>query len=129
MFYPEVEAGPEGPVIYHEDDFSLVTPAKPAHPNEQLIMRTRNLGPTTPDVPRGQPFPNPSGTPLAVVNADVEVTVNGESADIINKVGWPGESGVYRVDFRVPGGTVAGMATIQLTAAWIPGDEVKIPVK
>jgi len=129
MFYPEVELSPQGPAIFHGDDFTLVTPARPARPNEQLIVRARNLGPTSPDIPRGQPFPTSSGTPRAEVNADVEVTVNGESADVINKIGWPGESNVYRVDFRVPGGTAAGMATIQVTAAWIPSDEVKIPVK
>jgi len=36
---------------------------------------------------------------------------------------------VYRVDFRVPEGTAAGMATLGLSVAWINGSEVKIPVQ
>ena len=64
-----------------------------------------------------------------MVNSPVEVTVNGKEAEVINRVGWPGTYDLYRVDFRVPSGLPAGTATIQLTAAWIPAPEVKIPVQ
>jgi hypothetical protein len=42
---------------------------------------------------------------------------------------YPGLSNIYRVDFRVPEGTAAGTATLGLSAAWINGPEVKIPVR
>jgi uncharacterized protein (TIGR03437 family) len=57
------------------------------------------------------------------------VTVGGKDAEVINKIGWPGTHDLYRVDFRVPAGISPGMVTIQLTSAWIPGPEVKIPVQ
>ena len=70
-----------------------------------------------------------SEAPLDEVNSPVEVTVNGEAAAVTNKVGWPGTKDTYRVDFQVPPGTAAGMARVQMTAAWIPADEVAIPVQ
>jgi hypothetical protein len=48
---------------------------------------------------------------------------------VVNRIGWSGTYDLYRVDFRVPTGLPAGTATLQLTAAWIPGPEVKIPVQ
>ena len=57
------------------------------------------------------------------------VTVNGKAAPVINALGWPGMTNAYRVDFRVPDGTSAGMATLGLSVAWINGPEVKIPVR
>jgi uncharacterized protein (TIGR03437 family) len=57
------------------------------------------------------------------------LTVNGKSAVVLNKVGWPGTTGVYRVDFRVPDGTPVGVAAVQLSAAWIPGSETRIAIQ
>ena len=59
----------------------------------------------------------------------MEATVNGQQAEVVKKIGWPGETDLYRVDFRVPAGTYTGMAAVQLTAAWIPGPAVAIPVR
>jgi hypothetical protein len=55
--------------------------------------------------------------------------VNGKDAKVVNKYGWPAMNNVYRVDFVVPDGTAAGMATLGLSVAWINGPEVKIPVR
>jgi len=127
--YPEIEMTPQGPAILHANDLSLVDLARPARAGELLVMRARNLGPTTPAVLPTQPFPKWTGDPLPVVNSDLEVTVNGAPAEVLFKAGWPGEVGVYRVDFRMPSGVTPGMTTLQLTAAWIPSEEVKIPVQ
>jgi len=129
MFYPQIETGSEGPADFHADDSSPVTAARPARAGELQVARAKNLGPTTPLVRPGQPFPECPESAPPEVNSDVEVTVNGKAADVLYKIGWSGESSVYRVDFRVPAGTAAGMAAVQLTAAWIPSEEVKIPVR
>jgi hypothetical protein len=55
--------------------------------------------------------------------------VNGREAQVVNKIGWPTLNNVYRVDFVVPEGAAAGLATIGLSVAWINGPEVKIAVK
>ena len=123
MSRPEIATSPTGPAVFHAD-FSPVTAAKPAKAGEVLIVKATGLGPTVPRVDPGQPFPTDT---LQQVNSPVDVTVNGESAEVINKIGWPGQVDTYRLDFRVPDGTAAGMAPIQLTVAWISGASVNIP--
>jgi uncharacterized protein (TIGR03437 family) len=108
---------PEATAIFHAD-LSPVTAARPA--------RATGLGPTRAVIGPGQPFPLDA---TQEVNSPVEVSVNGQSADVINKVGWPGLVDNYRLDFRVPDGTAPGTAAIQLTAAWIAGSLVNIPIQ
>jgi uncharacterized protein (TIGR03437 family) len=55
--------------------------------------------------------------------------INGKASTVLSKVGWPGRVGVYRLDFQVPDGAVAGTATIQLSAAWIEGPSAFLPVR
>lgn len=86
----------------------------------------RELGPTRPGMDLGRPFP---ADPPAVVNSPVEVTVNGKPAEIIGAVGYPGSVDGYQVNFRVPSDASPGMDTIQLSAAWIAGPEVRIMVQ
>lgn len=127
-YRPAVDVTADGPAVYHAADFSLVTSSKPARVGEVLMVAARNLGPTRPDLlpPGIRPF---KADPVEMVNSPIEVRVNGKDAEVINKIGWPGTTDLYRVDFRVPASIAPGMATIQLTAAWIPGPEVNISVQ
>jgi uncharacterized protein (TIGR03437 family) len=63
------------------------------------------------------------------VNSPVDITVNGKPASVVNKIGWPTMTNVYRVDFVVPAGTAPGMASVVPAVAWINGQEAKIPVR
>jgi uncharacterized protein (TIGR03437 family) len=116
-----------GPGVFHAD-FSLVTSANPARKGEVLIIRATGLGPVKPDLtpPGSVRF---ASDPVQEVNSPVDVVFNGKELAAINKIGWPGETDIYRLDFRVPDGTTAGMASIQLTAAWIAGSSVNIPIQ
>ena len=111
--------------MFHAD-FSPVTSAKSAKAGEVLIVRATGLGPTVPGVNSGQPFPSDA---LQAVNSPVAVTVNGQAADVVNSIGWPGLVATYRVDFRMPDGATGGTAAIQLSAAWIAGSSVNIPIQ
>jgi uncharacterized protein (TIGR03437 family) len=125
MSRPEVVITPNGPAVFHAD-FSQVTAANPARAGELLILTATGLGPTLPGVDPGQPFPANS---LQEVNSPVEVTVSGKPAEVINKIGYPGTTDSYRVDIRVPEGTAPGTATVQVSAAWITGPEVKFAIR
>ena len=125
MFRPEIVSSANGPAVFHAD-FSPVTAAIPARAGETLILKATGLGPTVPAVDPGKPFPS---DPLVAVNSPVEVTVNGNGADVVNKIGWSETTDTYRLDIRVPDGTAPGMATLQVTAAFVPGREVRIPVQ
>ena len=125
---PEIVNTAMGPAIFH-GDFSPVTAEKPARPGELLIMSVSSLGPVTPNLDPGQPFPAYQDGNVHVVNSPVEVTVNGKSATVVNKIGWPRLKNIYRVDFVVPDDAGAGMATLGVSAAWIAGTEVRFAVR
>ncbi len=127
--WPEVTNLATGPAIYHAEDFSLVGSQKPARAGEQLIMSVSGLGPTRPGSDIGEPFPPYGDGTKYEVSSPVEVTVNGQQSRVVNKIGWPEATNLYRVDFVVPDGTAPGMASIQVSASWITGPEVKIPVR
>ena len=120
---------PEATGSFHSDDFSPVTPGKPARAGEWLVMSAVNLGPTRPGVDPGKPFPAWAAGKEYLVNSPLEVTVGGQAAEVRNAIGWPGQTNVYRVDFRVPDGVKPGLASLSLTAAWIAGPEVTIAVQ
>jgi hypothetical protein len=125
IFRPEIVTTTNGPAIYHAD-FSPVTAANPTTPGETLIARVTGFGPVKTILDPGDPFPS---DPAAAVNSPVAVTVNGQSADVINAIGWPGTSDTYRLDFQIPSGIAAGNAAIRITAAWISGPAFQIPVR
>jgi hypothetical protein len=125
MFVPQIAIVAGSPAIFHAD-FSPITAAKPAKAGETLIVQATGLGPTVPGINLGQPFPLDA---VQTVNSPLAVSVNGKPADVINGIGWPGQVNTYRVDFRFPDGVPSGSAAIQLTAAWIPGSAVTIPVQ
>jgi len=115
-----------GPAITHSNDFSLVSASKPAAAGEVLSLFATGLGPTIPGAAPGQPFPS---SPLAVVNSPVAVTVNGKVAQVMSAVGYPGATDGYQVNFQMPPDTAKGTATIQISAAWIAGASIGIPVQ
>jgi len=126
MSWPTVVNTGGGPAIAHSSDFSLVSASKPASAGEILSLFATGLGPTRASLTPGQTFPS---SPLAVVNSPIDVTVNGKSAEVLGAVGYPGAVDGYQVNFRVPPDTGTGTATIQISAAWVPGVPVSIAVK
>jgi uncharacterized protein (TIGR03437 family) len=64
-----------------------------------------------------------------VVTSPVEVLVNGKPVPAVNKVGFPGTLDTYRVDFSVPDNAATGLLPIQVSAAWVKGPAVRIPVQ
>jgi len=125
MFRPEILVTPAGPTVFHLD-FSPVTSDRPAQRGEILIVYAKGLGPTSPGVNPGDLFPLEA---LAVATSPVEVLVDGKASPAINQVGVPGTTDTYRVDFRVPDTAAAGMVPIQVSAAWVKGTAVRIPVR
>ncbi len=126
MESPEIAVTPAGPAITHSNDFSLVTTSKPAAAGEILSLFAKGLGPVIPGVDPGQPFPS---SPLATVNSPVEVMVDGKPAEVLSAAGFPGAVDGYQVNFRLHSDTPRGLASIQVSAAWISGAAVSIPVR
>ncbi len=125
---PQIIVAAGQPAVYH-GDLTPVTAAKPAAAGEVLISMATGLGSTKPGVDPGQPFPAFPANPLQPVNSPVGATVNQQSTDVINAIGWPGLVGIYRVDFRIPSGTAPGQVSVQVSSAWLTGPAVSIPVQ
>jgi hypothetical protein len=126
MSVPQVIVTSGGPAVTHSSDFSLVTSSKPAAAGEVLSVFMTGLGPVRAAVDPGQPFPS---SPPAAVNSPVEATVNGEQAEVVAAVGFPGAVDGYQLNFRLPSDIAKGIATVQFSAGWISGAPVKIPVQ
>jgi uncharacterized protein (TIGR03437 family) len=126
MSTPEIVMLATGPAIGHSSDNSPVSAARPARAGELLTVYGTGLGPTRPGIDPGKPFPL---TGLQVVNSPVQVTVNGAAASVLYAGGYPGALNGYQVNFRLPDGTAPGTATLALSAAWISGSAVTIPVQ
>jgi hypothetical protein len=126
MRTPEVALTATGPAIVHSSDYSLVTAAKPAHAGEVLTLFATGLGPTRPGVDPGQMF---TASPTQVANSPIDVMVNGKAGDLLYAGGYPNTLDSFQVNFRIPADTAPGMAAIQLSAAWVAGTEVRIPVQ
>ena len=123
---PEIAITARGPAVVHSNDFSLVSASKPATAGEILSLFATGLGPTRASLDPGQAFPS---SPLAVVNSPLAVSLNGKSSEVLGAVGYPGSVDGYQVNFRVPPDTDKGAVSLMLTAAWIPGAPVSIPVQ
>jgi uncharacterized protein (TIGR03437 family) len=124
FYRPTVVSTSNGPAIVHSSDFTLVTSAKPAKAGEFLTLFASGLGPTDPSVEFGQPFP--LGNPL--VSVPVSVIINGNPVQASYAGGYSGAVDAYQVNFQMPTG-VTGNALLRLTAGFIGGDPVSIPVQ
>jgi hypothetical protein len=122
---PEISAVSGAPAVVHSSDFTPVSSTNPAKAGEILSVFCRGLGPTTPSVDPGVPFPQDS---LTIVNAPVDVLVNGKSAEVLGAVGYPGSTDGYQVNFRVPADATSGMTSLRVSAAWIASDAVSIAI-
>jgi uncharacterized protein (TIGR03437 family) len=113
---------------FYDENFRPITATNPARKGAIVVARAVGLGPVRPGTtPAGaQPF---TDNPLQEVNSPIELLVNGKSAEVVNKVGWPGETTIYRVDFRIPDDAPSGDVAASLIAAWIPGPPVALPVR
>lgn len=111
--------------IFHAD-WTPVNSSSPARSGETLITYTAGLGPTQPLLGAGEVFP---GEPFAMVTSPVEVIVGGQPVAAINKLGVPGTSDTYRVDFRVPDAAPAGLVPVSIRVAWLEGPSIQMPVR
>lgn len=123
---PEVVLTSTGPAIVHSSDYSLVSAAKPAHAGELLTLFASGLGPTLPGVEPGQAF---TASPIQTVSSPIGVLVNGKAGEVLYSGGYPNTVDNYQVNFRMPDGVTSGFASVQLSAAWVVGAEVKISVQ
>jgi len=126
LLKPEIVITKNGPAIVHANDSSFVTTSKPAKSGEVLTLYATGLGPTRPALEPGKVF---AAEPLQVTNSPIELSVGGLAAEVLYAGGYPGSTDAFQVNFRMPNGVAPGTANLQLTAAFIPGGAVSIPIQ
>jgi hypothetical protein len=108
--------------VYHSD-FRAVTAASPAQRGEVLILEAKGLAPFA-----ATSFGSPLPQSALEVTSPVEVLVSGQHTPVVNKVGWPGTTDHFRVDFRIPQ-DVSAELDLRLSTAWITGPSFRVPVR
>ena len=91
-----------------------------------MILFATGEGPVTPAVPDGTPAPV---NPLSIVNAPVQVTIGGKSAQVTYQGLAPGYAGLAQINAIVPSGLTPGDQTVFITINGIPSNSGVITVK
>jgi hypothetical protein len=126
MERPLVVSSPSGPAIVHSSTFQPVSTANPAHAGENLTLFATGLGPLRTVIDPGTPFPS---SPMAIANSPIEVKVNGSPGPVSYAGGYPGAANGYQVNFVVPPDAALGLGTLELSAAWVTGAQVPLPIR
>ena len=123
---PGVAAYTDGHVIAQHADYSLINAASPAKPGEVIIIYLLGMGATNPPVASGAAAP--SAEPLARVTAQAKVTVDGQNASVAFAGMTPGDSGLYQIDFTVPGNATSGDLDLIVSQNGVASNTTKLPV-
>jgi len=107
-------------------DFRTVTAADPVRAGETIRLYLVGMGATDQTVASGVASPS---APLARVNLQPTVTINGRSATVLFAGLTPGSVGLYQIDLQTPEDLTAGNATVIVTQGEAVSNTVTIPVR
>jgi len=63
------------------------------------------------------------------LSSPIDVLINGKSSEVLYSGGYPNTMDNFQVNFRLPSDVISGLASVQISAAWVVGGEVKLPVQ
>jgi uncharacterized protein (TIGR03437 family) len=107
-------------------DLSPHTAATPIPAGGAVILFVTGEGPVTPAVPDGAPAPV---NPLSIVNAPVQVTIGGKTAQVTYQGLAPGYAGLAQINAIVPSGLMPGDQPVFITISGVPSNSGVITVK
>jgi uncharacterized protein (TIGR03437 family) len=122
---PGTVAFADGTLVTQHADFTLVDANRPARPGEGLTIYLVGMGATTPAVPSGTRAPS---DPLARVPPNVQVTVDGQSADVSFAGLTPGGVGLYQINFAVPSTARSGKLEVVITQNGVSANTTRLLV-
>jgi uncharacterized protein (TIGR03437 family) len=101
----------DGRIVAQHTDYSFVDSTRPAKSGETLAVYLVGMGATTPSVKSGNAAPL---NPLAKVPSLVEVSIDGNPANVSFAGLTPGGVGLYQINFVVPDGLRNGTLDISI---------------
>ncbi len=123
---PGVVGFADGRIIAQHSDFSLITAANPARPGEPVVMYLLGMGLTDIPVATGALAPS---SPLARLQVEPEVTVDGEAVEIFFAGLTPGGVGLYQINFRIPRDARTGDLNVIVKQGDVVSNAASVPVK
>ena len=106
-------------------DATLVDGSNPAKPGEPLIIYLVGLGVTNPPVGSGAAAPF---DPLARVTSQLQLTVDGQRADVFFSGLTPGQVGLYQINFYVPQNSRSGNLEVAIVQEGIKANSTTLAV-
>jgi uncharacterized protein (TIGR03437 family) len=107
-------------------DLSLHTAATPIPAGGSVILFATGEGPVTPAVADGAPAPV---NPLSIIDAPVQVTIGGKSAQVTYQGLAPGYAGLAQINAIVPSGLIPGDQPLFIAITGVPSNSGVITVK
>jgi hypothetical protein len=111
---------------FHAADGSPVTAANPARAGETLILEVKASWATRPPLAPGGVY---SEEPLQTVAYPVEAAVDGQPAEVLNALGWPGARDHFRVDVRLVSAGAPESTLVLTTGHFLATAPFKLPVR
>ncbi len=124
-YAPGTLAFPNGGLVAQHQDFTLVDSANPARPGESLVIYLVGMGATSPPIPSGAASPF---NPPAEVTSRIQLTVDGQTADVRFAGLTPGGVGLYQINFFVPANARSGSLDVVLTQEGVKANTTKLLV-
>jgi uncharacterized protein (TIGR03437 family) len=117
--------GVEG-IVVRLPEYQLVASDQPLDRNGYAYLYAEGLGPVSNPPPTGHGTP---GSPYAMVQSDVRLTVGGAPCEVLFAGLSPGLVGVYQVNFRVASNAPTGMQDLVVAVGGVAGPAVKVFVR
>jgi adhesin/invasin len=114
-----------GRAIAQHADYSLVTPASPARPEEWIVLYLVGMGATNPAVATNQASPL---SPLAAATVQPAVTIDGVTAPLYWAGLTPFSIGLYQINCQVPKGARTGDLPLVIVQGDVAANAATIPV-
>jgi len=114
------------PAITRSDDGETIGSSNPAAAGDTLTIYATGLGPVRPSADPGHPF---GSNPLSPASLPIEVTIGGIPAEVIYAGGYPGTTGSYQINIRVPAGLNPGARNVIVSSAWVPSAAASLAIR
>ena len=124
-YAPGTAAFSDGRLVAQHQDYTLVDSSSPARPGEPLVIYLVGMGATNPPVPSGAGSPF---NPPADVSSRVQLTVDGQAADVRFAGLTPGGVGLYQINFLVPANARSGNLDVDITQDGVKANTTKLVV-
>ncbi|MGA7237318.1 MAG: Ig-like domain-containing protein [Bryobacteraceae bacterium] len=107
-------------------DLSTHTPATPIPAGGYVILFITGEGPVTPPLPDGTAAP---ASPLSLINAPVQVSIGGRTAQVTFQGVAPGFAGLAQINAIVPSGLAPGDQPVFVSVGGVSSNSALITVK